>query len=46
MPTMRYHLHLADELLRRLKKLAKRDAITVAEIIRRAIVDYLTKHGD
>jgi predicted DNA-binding protein len=42
---MRYHIHLTDELLRRLKKIAKRDGLTVAEIIRRAVVDYLGKHG-
>jgi predicted DNA-binding protein len=39
-------MHMTEELLRRLKKTAKRDGLTVAEIIRRAIVDYLAKQGD
>jgi predicted DNA-binding protein len=39
-------MHMTEDLLRRLRKIAKRDGLTVAEIIRRAIVDYLNKKGD
>lgn len=43
---MRYNFHLSDLLLKRLRQRAKRDGVTVAEIIRRAIVEFLEKQGD
>lgn len=43
---MRFNMHMTEDLLRRLKKIAKRDGLTVAEIIRRAVVDYLNQQGD
>jgi predicted DNA-binding protein len=46
MPVIRTNLHLPKQLLDRLKRLAKRDGVTFAELVRRAIIDFLAKHGE
>lgn len=40
----RTNIHLAPDQIDRLKKLAGRKGITVAELIRRAIESYLERH--
>jgi predicted DNA-binding protein len=45
MPMERFALFLPKELKARLAKLAKRTGLGLSDLIRRAIDEYLTKHG-
>ncbi len=42
----RYNVYIGDVIIERLRQRAKRDGVTVAEIIRRAIVEFLGNQGE
>jgi predicted DNA-binding protein len=42
---IRTNVHFPEKLLKQLKALSKRTGVPVAEILRRAAVEYLAKQG-